>query len=343
MAQPAQLMHVGAGRYRLQRPLGQGQFGTVWLAEDLDEDDSVAVKLFDPAVQFDNVLAEASLQRRLSSHAHIVSLRNVDVRSGGAPIMAMDYLPAGSVAGRIEDGHPSLILATRWTRDVLEGLAHAHSLGIIHRDIKPSNVLLDDVDRALISDFGVSEDSVRGVAADPGIYRPLIAPEFLAGVGALPASDVFAVGVFLYYLLVGEYPFDNPTDAATGSWERPHRSNLQVPMALTRVIERALEPDPAARYPDAEGMLEALAGQAIKGSWIEVDDPGFEVIWDADAGAAPYRVTIRRRRKGDFEIRATHTDGGRLRHRRLEHRPTISGARTVARNWLLEVVGGDPL
>ena len=342
MAQAAQLMHVGAGRYRLQHELGQGQFGTVWLADDLDEDDSVAVKLFDPSIQFDNVLAEASLQRRLSSHAHIVSLRNVDVRSGGAPIMAMDYLPAGSVAQRIKDARPSLNLATRWTRDVLEGLAHAHSLHIIHRDIKPSNVLLDDVDRALISDFGVSEDSIRGIAADTRIYQPLLAPEFLTGVGASPASDVYAAGIFLYYLLVGRYPFANATEAASGSWQRPHRSNLQVPMALTRVIEKTLEPDPAERYPDAEAMLEAVAGLTIKGSWTEVVDPGFEAVWEADAGPAPCRVTIRRRQR-DFEIRATHTKGGRLRRQRLEHRPTIAGAHTVARGWLLEVVGGQPL
>src|SRR5688572_20016961 len=90
-------LSVGAGRYELLRQLGAGQFGTVHLAEDLDEGDQVAVKLLKPGVPFDAALLEGQLQRRLSGSERIVSLRNIDARTSAGPIVVTDYWPGGSV------------------------------------------------------------------------------------------------------------------------------------------------------------------------------------------------------------------------------------------------------
>src|SRR4051794_6444578 len=129
------IVTVGGGRYRLRRRLGNGYFGDVYLGEDLDEGGRVAVKLLKPNVTLDEALLEARLQRRLSEHPRIVSLRNVDVRTGGGPIVVTEYWPGGSVADRVASGaRAELREALRWLRDTADALVHAHALGIFHRD-----------------------------------------------------------------------------------------------------------------------------------------------------------------------------------------------------------------
>lgn len=172
MSSPPRIVRVGGGRYELKRLLGRGQFGEAWLADDLDEYDQVVVKLFDPRVRPDDVLIEAGLQRRVSQHPRVAALRNVDIRTGGAPILAMEYVQCGSIHDHIAGGPADLILGVRWTRDVLEALEHAHSQGVIHRDVKPKNVLLDEHGRALLSDFGVSDDSLRMLVTSQGFTNP---------------------------------------------------------------------------------------------------------------------------------------------------------------------------
>src|SRR4051794_5759945 len=92
---------VGGGRYAVDRKLGEGHFGEVQLADDLDEGGKVAVKVFKKNFTLEEALLEGQLQRRLSDHARVVSLRNVDVRTGAGPIIVTEYRPAGSVADRV--------------------------------------------------------------------------------------------------------------------------------------------------------------------------------------------------------------------------------------------------
>lgn len=216
---------VGSGRYRLDEYVGHGSFGTVWKARDLDEDDVVAVKLFRDDVLPDRVLLEARLHRKLSGNPRIVSLRNVDVRSDQAPVIAMDFMQAGSVADAVALATPDLVAVLGWTRDLCGALDFAHGEGIIHRDVRLSNLLIDERKRALLSDFGVSDRSARHrLDADDGVYAPIAAPEILAGAATSSRSDVWAAGCVLYRLLTGDYPFMDRAAATAGKYEKTHGS-----------------------------------------------------------------------------------------------------------------------
>ena len=336
---------VGQGRYKIGGALGEGFFGQVFRARDLSEGDEVAVKVFfKHAGDAVPVLIEARTLRRVAGLPRIVQLRNVETRGDDAPVIAMEYLPGGSVLGRLAaTGQADLRLALRWLRDVLEALAGAHRRNVVHRDIKASNLLLDDNDHAVLADFGVSEDTLRGVAASRKLYRPLWAPEFIRHRVTTMRTDVWQVGVLGYYLLTGQYPFDSPEAALTGARESLHHLNAQVPIAVTRAIDRALQPDPDERYADAREMLEVIADQTVFETWVEDVEPGMVEAWHADTRHGSYRLTIRELRGGRFEIKATAAPGRRLRERRLETRPSEAQARQVARRWLLHVVGGKPL
>ena len=112
---------------------------------------------------------------------------------------------------------------------------------MVHRDIKPSNLLLDADERAVLSDFDIAEDTVSGLLAVPDIYWRHEAPEAGAS-GSSQATDIWAVGCTLYRFLTGRHPFETPAEAAAGEFVAPHRLNPQVPMAVRRVVQRALVP-----------------------------------------------------------------------------------------------------
>jgi serine/threonine-protein kinase len=202
--------------------------------------------LFKPEVELDSAILEAQLQRRLSQHPRIVTLRNLDIRTGPGPIVVTEFVPGGSVADQIGQGSAGLLNAIRWTLDSADGLAHAHANDIFHRDIKPSNLLLTGNGHASICDFGVAEDSF-GTASNP-VYTKLAAPE-LQGTGTTEQTEVWMLGVLLYRLLLGEYPF--PEGAAglpAGHQVRPQDKDPQIPAPLSRLLVRALSIDPAERH-----------------------------------------------------------------------------------------------
>jgi serine/threonine-protein kinase len=244
---------IHGGRYSMLGHLGGGHFGEVWRGRDNVQGDAVAIKLLGSTVTLDQALLEARLLTRLRQHDRIVTIRNVELAAPGAFIV-MDFLPAGSVGARMTPTGIDLVDAVRWTRDALGGLAHAHDLGVVHRDVKPDNFLVDDAGRAVLSDFGIAEDTINKLLANSVVYWPHAAPE-MATSGSSARSDIFAMGATLYRLMTGEYPFSDPAQAATGSFVDPHRLNPQIPMSVTRAVRIALAADPAARYPDARDAV----------------------------------------------------------------------------------------
>jgi eukaryotic-like serine/threonine-protein kinase len=342
---PRQEVALARGRYivREQDKLGDGYFGEVYRGRDTHQDAAVAIKLFRADVEFDQVMLEAQLQTRLSGHARVVSIRNV-VLEPPRPFVVMDYFAAGSVNDRLEGGSVTLVEAIRWTRDALAGLGHAHVLGVVHRDVKPSNWLLGANDRAAISDFGVAEDTIRRVRVDDRIYWRHMAPE-VTRAGSSARSDVWSTGCTLYRLLTGDFPFEDLQAAALGEFVRPHRINRQVPMSLTRVVERALEVDPAERYSNAGEMLSALNGCHVACSWRPIDRDGALEAWSAEAPDAAYIVELVRRPRAGLELRALRDlrRGAGFRTVRREPAGTVERGLQRLRRWLLDVVEGRPL
>lgn len=325
------------GRYAIRQKLGKGSFGEVWLADDVLQGDQVAIKLLAEHVRVDEALLETQILTRLRRNDRIVTIRNVEL---GAPLpfIAMDYLPAGSVGDRVAAGTVTSVQAVRWTRDALDGLAYAHDEGVLHRDVKPDNLLLDGVERAVLSDFGIAEDTVRGLLAAPGVYVPHAAPEVWTS-GTSKATDIFAMGCSLYRLLTGQPPFSSRNAAAAGKFVDPHRTNPQIPMAVSRVVQRALAADPADRYDDARAMLGALMACHVRHYWQRADEPDDLETWWATGDDGDYVLRLSERaRRGDYVVAVTRDKGSGPRHVFKEHFPRRSAAERVRRNLLVAVV-----
>ncbi|HTL06284.1 MAG TPA: serine/threonine-protein kinase [Gemmatimonadales bacterium] len=238
-----------AGRYALERELGRGGMGIVYLARDLALDRPVAIKLLAPALarvpaQRARFLREARTAARLS-HPNIVPIHAVE-EQGDAVLFVMGYVEGETLAQRIARAGPlSAEQAIPLLQEVAWALAYAHQHGVIHRDIKPDNILLErDSGRALVSDFGIAQvDGPEGGAAGEvlGTLR-YMSPEQLAGRPLDGRSDLYALGATALRALTGTTGADSP-----GLGGR-----------LGAIVARCLAEDPAERFADGEALALAL-------------------------------------------------------------------------------------
>lgn len=328
-------------RYKLRRLLGSGNFGDAWEAHDQDEDDVVAVKLLDPRTHPDDVLREASLQRRLSEHPRIVSLRNVDLGANPSSFVVSELVRGGSLKDVLDTRRPTVREAHRWLRDVLEALAHAHRLNVFHRDVKPSNLLLGADGHALLTDFGVAEDSIRTPPGMLGMYNEILPPEGTATTSS--QTDIWLVGILGWQLLAGQRP--DIAEAHSGTLDLVHRRSPEVPIALSRAVAAAMAPDPADRPTSVERLLETLGAVQVRAGWHDLVSTDADVVraWQGDDAMGEMEVEIRRRTRGGFLVQARAAPGHRLRSRRHVTVPTEARALKQARSWLEPAVRGDAL
>jgi serine/threonine protein kinase len=329
------------GRYQLLNKLGAGGFGEVWRAQDTHQDAIVAVKLIGPHVTIDQVLLEARLLTRLLNHERIIGIRNLLV--GPIPLIVMDYLPNGSLEDRLANGSVSIAEATRWAREGLDGLAHAHELGVLHRDIKPANLILDNEERVVVSDFGIAEDTLKNLIASRAVYRLHAAPELLTGSPSSPATDIWAMGCTFYRLLTGEYPFADEHEIANGRPADVHRLNPQIPLALTRVVQKALAPNPANRYATAREMITDLTRCRVACGWQRLPPDGALERWGTTLGQATYELTLREIKGGSFEVRMRKDIGSGLRQVSKGRFDRHAAAHLKRRRLLMAVVEGKHL
>ena len=202
-----------AGRYRLERMLGRGAMAEVWQAHDRVLDRPVAVKRLhvgaDGAAQ-ERFAREANAAAGLT-HPNIVRVYDVG-ESEGTPFMVQECLGGGSLEDRLSPGEAlDERDAGKLAHEVASGLAHAHARGLVHRDLKPGNLLFDDEGRTKIADFGVASLAGADTLTDTGAIvgtAAYLSPEQALGEPAVPASDVYAVGVLLYRVLCGRLPFE---------------------------------------------------------------------------------------------------------------------------------------
>jgi eukaryotic-like serine/threonine-protein kinase len=207
------------------------------------------------------------------NHPNAVTVYDVG-EDGSRPYLVMELVDGGSVAQLLgERGRLNPDEALAIIDQVLGALAAAHAEGLVHRDIKPSNILLAADGTAKLADFGIAKvisDATAGLTATGEVMGTAVylSPEQVSGQAASPRSDIYAVGVVLYEMLVGVAPFVGDTQLATAL------AHVQAPVPslaaqrpeltpeLVAVVERALQKDPERRFPDAESMRRALASQA---------------------------------------------------------------------------------
>ena len=270
-----------AGKYTLERELGRGAMGTVWLARDLRHDRRVAIKLlhadFAGAIGVDRFLREIRLTAGLQ-HPNIVPVFDSGSVSGGdgpaLPWFAMPYLEGTSLRERLKrEGQLPIDEAVRVTAGIADALRHAHSQRIVHRDIKPENVLLVG-GHVYVVDFGIAKALMelggdRLTSAGLAIGTPAYMSPEQASAGPVDArSDQYSLATVLYEMLAGEPPFSGATASATiarrfAESPRPIRPvRAAVPMKMERAILRALERVPADRFEDVGAFADALRAGA---------------------------------------------------------------------------------
>ena len=263
-----------AGEYSLQRELGRGGMGVVYLARDVQLDRDVAIKVLpahlarDPEAR-ERFVREARMAAGLS-HPHIVPIHRVS-ESGGFVFFVMSYVEGETLGERLRMRGPLPAAdATRVMREVAWALAYAHGRGIIHRDVKPDNILLEaGTGRALVTDFGIARgERETTVATDPGKIMGtahFMSPEQAAGDVVDGRSDIYSLGVVGYLAVSGRLPFEaanlpavlvrQATETATSVM----RAAPGLPPALAAAIDRCLTRDAAGRFTDGEALAAALA------------------------------------------------------------------------------------
>jgi len=250
--------------------LGEGSQGEVWRARDPLLDQQVALKLrkLDSGVLAHQFLREGRQLARVR-HANVVSVYGAAIENGRAGLWM--ELVRGESLHQLLRGHgplpPDEVIGIGLS--LSRALIAVHRDGLVHGDIKAANVLRDDAGRIVLTDFGAARDW-RDSGGEMVVSGTLayLAPEVLEGGAATPVSDLYALGVLLYYLCSGRLPAEAPDIpgmlARLHAGERPRLRDLcpQVPARFAALIDRALSLDPARRPASAHAFAQALADLA---------------------------------------------------------------------------------
>ena len=256
------------GHFALLERLGEGMQGEVFHAIDTKLDRAVALKFLKSTgttASAESVLREARLLARVR-HPNVVTVYGADLIDGRVGLW-MELIAGATLDTLVSRSGPmSATEAAIVGIDVCRALAAVHGAGLLHRDIKPQNVMRESGGRFVLMDFGTGHDLHEDADAQGRFGTPLyMAPEVLAGKAATVQSDVYAVGVLLFYLSTGAYPVSGKTvrhlvDAHSAG----ERKNLidtrgDLPESFRRVVERAIHPDPGSRFRSVQEMADALA------------------------------------------------------------------------------------
>ena len=268
------------GRFRIERQLGDGGMGTIYLATQLDLDRPVAVKVLKAELTNDQDLME-SLKREGRLLARLDSPHIVTVYASGVfqdrYWIAIEYMPGGDVAHWIQrHGPPSARMAARWLHDALEGLRYIHrEIDLVHGDVKPNNLLLDGGRKLHVGDLGMSQlMQLTRILRPDGRIRgtpAYMSPEQARGDRLDERSDLNSLGNSFFHVLSGNPPFtgDNAVEVITkvSRAEHPRLSDVapQVSPGLAVIVERLMEADPLRRYQTADVALADLRSFLDKG------------------------------------------------------------------------------
>lgn len=269
------LGHVFSGRYRIEQILGRGGMGVVYKATDTQLDETVAIKTLPGDVMqkspedLERFKREIRLARKIT-HRNV--LRTYDYgEAEGVYFISMEYV-RGYTLNELLDEAPNRQMPTRAAigiaRQICRGLQAAHEQGIIHRDIKPQNVLIDAKGEVKLMDFGiarVAETTEAMTQAGLIVGTPhYMSPEQVQGKQLDPRTDVYAMGVMVYELLVGRRPFESSsltgilTAHITEAAKPPIDLRGDIGREINNIVMRCLAKNPTARYADAGALLADL-------------------------------------------------------------------------------------
>jgi serine/threonine-protein kinase len=272
------------GPYELQEVLGRGGMGTVYRGVRKDTEQLVAVKVLAPFYAShdgfrERFTAEIRSLEKLR-HPHIVTLYGYG-EEGGVLFYVMELVPGQSLQDELANGRQfGWREACQIGVDICGALKQAHDHGVIHRDIKPANLLLDENDRAKLSDFGIAKlfgDTNLTVGGVLGTVD-YMAPEQAEGRQPTPRCDLYSMGAVLYALLAGHAPFRGKTVAEVLQklrYDEPvplSRLYADIPIELETVIHQLLEKEPSDRIPTALALSKRLQS-LLDASHVPIVEP----------------------------------------------------------------------
>jgi eukaryotic-like serine/threonine-protein kinase len=258
-------------RFLIERALGTGGMGAVYLARDQRLDERVALKimhgmaLLDPSAS-DRLRREASAARRIS-HVNVVKIFDVGEDKGHL-FLSMEYVEGQSLKELI-NRHSSLPLdrLRAYVREICDGLAAAHAEGVVHRDLKPANVLVTPDQRVKIIDFGLARiANLEGMTATGMLLGTpeYMAPEQIKGGNIDARTDLYSLGVLIYHALTGRPPFTGDTPIAVSLAQAtedplpPSKLRAGLSPEWDAYVLRAMSKDKDQRFETAELMRDAL-------------------------------------------------------------------------------------
>jgi serine/threonine-protein kinase len=330
LLQPGQTV---LNKYRVERFLGQGRFGEVYLVNNIPMAKKSALKVVivdDPASR--KAVVEAQAQS-LCGHDHVVQIVTADVFEKSV-LIEMEFIEGGSLGDLLQRQFVPVLDTISYVKHVLYALEHAHGRGIVHRDVKPGNIMLAPRG-AKLSDFGTAMHPRSGVRVSDDFYVPHASPEAMNDKEFSAASDVFAAGLTLL----------RAVNNMTGDWERilddeetwrrdvrngvlPTRVGYAdwVPTALRKIINVACASDPSRRYSSAKAFRQALERLRLARRWVRVSPDA----WTATTDGKTETVEYVSGRKPGVEFRAGS--------RRITKFCRQFSTEREARRWLDKVV-----
>jgi len=265
--------------FQFIRRLGSGYFGQVWYVNDTGLDAKFALKLIPP----DKVINQANFYQeahvlKAAEHNNIVKVFEAGEMDDGNIYVKMEFLKNGSLEDEASGAYVALTRAKKLMVDMLRGLEHAHSKGIVHRDIKPANILIGDSKEGKLSDFGLALPDLSKVDTSTlkkYQYWMHLAPEVNKLGDYTSLSDIYSCGMTLYRLVNGDIYV--PTVPAADLRKQikagkfPDRKSYRefIPISLKRVINKALSVSPSDRFQSAEAMRHALEQVPLFINWTE--------------------------------------------------------------------------
>jgi serine/threonine-protein kinase len=270
---------VVGGKFRVEKLLGQGGMGRVYLAEHVRIGRRCALKVLAP-----NLVGDPSSIRRFDGearnasrivHPSVAVVYDFEETPDGLVFLVLEYVDGetlGAILGRSENQRLDVTRAIQIARDVADALQAAHDLGIVHRDLKPDNIMLTQQDRVKVVDFGIAKAMETAGPGQHGVTRTgfvvgtprYMSPEQLAGTNVDARSDIYSLGCVLYEMVTGRAAYDAPITTERTMRSQP-RFREDAPRALDAIITKAMSRAAEGRFQTAREMRDALDALLARG------------------------------------------------------------------------------